>query len=384
MSFTIDKDIKAWFRISVALLLLMALAVSCEESGVNSDLGEDLSSPVIRVESVNPGDTLTVDYDYAGTFLDMSFLDETALKEYHVEIIRNEQVMLEITNQAIGTISNYSVDLSDLETNTLYQVEATVTDDADNTTSLLFSIQIFFQDAVVDYDSIFIVGTATSGGYDLSQQSQMAVDPNNPNIFVWSDTLQIGEFKFKTYAEEDFCLGEWIHPTTENPEFSGTEYEILEGCSPDNPDYTWNVEVPGIYTITLNFLEETIAINQDVIIGETFDEIYMVGSATPGGWALSSQTPLTQNAQNEFEFSWSGELTAGEFKFKIYPEDDFCGGRWIHPQSQAQPLSETGFDLLVGCTSDNPDYKWVITDTDAGNYSILINMASRTISINQQ
>lgn len=368
----------------VALVLLIGLMTGCQDNSVSSGIIEDIAKPVIDLDGVSEGDTLTISYSYLGNFLDIKVLDETGLQAYHVEISEGQNTLIDVTNEALGTVSEYSLDLSDLNPNVLYQVLVSVTDAAENEDSMQFSLQIFFQEAIVDYDDIFIVGTATSGGYDLSQQSPMTVNPDNPNIFTWTDTLRTGEFKFKTYPEQDFCGGDWIHPIESNQALSATEYSIEEGCAAGNPDYKWNVEVPGIYSITINFLEETITINQDQIIGETFDEIYMVGSASPGGWDLASQTALTQNPQNEFEFNWSGELVAGEFKFKVYAGNDFCGGRWIHPTSQGQALTSTDFELLVGCDADNPDYKWVIGDAEAGNYSIQINMASRTINISAQ
>lgn len=370
--------------LSTGLLLAMIITFGCKDSVVNQGLGEDISQPVISVANINPQDTLTVNYSYAGTFLDFRFMDETGLMEYNIDIKLEDSTILNITNQALGTLSDYSVDISSLETNKLYQVVATVIDAANNTASLAFGLQVFFQDALVDYEQLYVVGSATSGGYDLALQSPMLVDRNNPNIYTWTDTLTSGEFKIKTYSEQDFCGGDWIHPAIQNQELDDTAYEIKTGCAVDNPDYKWNIDEAGIYTIKVNFLEEVIQISQDLLIGETFSEIFLVGSATPGGWDLASQTSLTQNSQNEFEFNWSGELVEGEFKFKVYADNDFCGGRWIHPKTSSQSLNDNEFDLLEGCADNNPDYKWIISGNDAGNYAIQINMASKSININKQ
>lgn len=365
----------------ITIAMMVGLLSACEESTIGTGLSSDISEPVVSIENVNQGDTLKIDYSFNGNFVDVRILDETNLKSYHIEISDSLESVIELTNQALGTNSVFSLDLSSLTTNKYYDAEITVVDAADNASTLKFLIIIFKVEAVTDYEQLFVVGTATNGGYDLTQQSPMSQDRNNPNIYTWSDTLNIGEFKIKTYATEDFCAGDWIHPTQANAELSNTTYTIENGCAPENPDYKWVVEVPGIYTITLNFIDQTIQIEQDVILGERFDEVYLVGSASPGGWSLADQTEFSQNPQNEFQFNWTGTLTAGEFKFKLYAAEDFCAGKWIHPKVENQVLTAPDFDILVGCADDNPDYKWVITEGDAGDYSIQINMASRAISI---
>jgi hypothetical protein len=74
----------------------------------------------------------------------------------------------------------------------------------------------------------------------------------------------------------------------------------------------------------------------------------------------------------------------GEFKFKLYEEEDFCGGKWIHPETASQALSASEIEVLVGCAENNPDYKWVIETGQDGTYNIDIDMATRTIAINKQ
>lgn len=113
-----------------------------------------------------------------------------------------------------------------------------------------------------------------------------------------------------------------------------------------------------------------------------YDEIYMVGDASPGGWDLGAQTPLNPSQSNPNIFSWTGELTVGEFKFKTYGSQDFCGGEWIHPMEQGQDLSETGYEIIMGCTGT--DYKWVIDETSEGNYTIVIDLEAETIMIENQ
>lgn len=148
----------------VALVLLIGLMTGCQDNSVSSGIIEDIAKPVIDLDGVSEGDTLTISYSYLGNFLDIKVLDETGLQAYHVEISEGQNTLIDVTNEALGTVSEYSLDLSDLNPNVLYQVLVSVTDAAENEDSMQFSLQIFFQEAIVDYDDIFIVGTATSGG----------------------------------------------------------------------------------------------------------------------------------------------------------------------------------------------------------------------------
>lgn len=108
-----------------------------------------------------------------------------------------------------------------------------------------------------------------------------------------------------------------------------------------------------------------------------FDELYLVGDATPGGWDLEERTPLTQDDENPSIFTWSGELTEGEFKIQTYV-GDWCDGDWIHPLEHEQPLDITDYQILEGCGDEDP--KWVIEEGEAGEYSITVDLENETIT----
>jgi hypothetical protein len=109
-----------------------------------------------------------------------------------------------------------------------------------------------------------------------------------------------------------------------------------------------------------------------------YDNIYLVGSSSPSGWSIADPHQLTQDDSHEGIFRYNGQLTAGEFKFSTYT-GDFCGDDWIHPLEQGQDLTSTEYEILVGCSGD--DFKWEISDTQAGTYSITINLEEEMIEI---
>lgn len=225
----------------------------------------------------------------------------------------------------------------------------------------------------------YLVGSATPGGWDLAEQTPMTQSEADTNIFVYSDTLLVGEFKIKLYEASDFCAGDWLHPTEAAQDFANTEADILAGCAQNNPDYKWEVTEAGIYTVTANLNDTTLTVVLDESFNITFDELFLIGSATPGGWDLSAQTPMTKDMEDDAVFTWTGDLVAGELKIKTYAAEDFCGGETIHPTSASAPLTSTDIEILIACSDSNPDYKWEVSEADTGEYMVTVNLDSASI-----
>lgn len=228
-------------------------------------------------------------------------------------------------------------------------------------------------------DSVYVVGSATAGGWDLGSQTMMTQSETDTSVFVFSDTLKVGEFKIKLYPEQDFCAGDWLHPLAADQDLSLTSAAILAGCSDDNPDYKWVIAEPGIYTINADLSDTTVTITLDQSLEISYESIFLVGSATPGGWSLAEQTPMIKDDENGNLFTWDGKLAAGEFKIKTYAADDFCAGEWIHPLTQDASPVNGDFEILIGCADGNPDYKWKVEEADTGMYTIAVDISSTSI-----
>jgi hypothetical protein len=84
-----------------------------------------------------------------------------------------------------------------------------------------------------------------------------------------------------------------------------------------------------------------------------------------------------KSAADPFVFSWTGPLVAGEFK--IGTAKDF-GAKFYRPVSDHPALSATTVQLSSG----DPDNKWVVTASTAGNYKITLNMKDLSIAIVKQ
>jgi predicted transposase YbfD/YdcC len=98
----------------------------------------------------------------------------------------------------------------------------------------------------------------------------------------------------------------------------------------------------------------------------------MVGSSAPNGWDISNATPLVQDSENPFLFTYSGVMQAGEFKFPVNRNSDWG-------QDMYMKTDDTHMYLHKGGASD--DNKWAIEKK--GYYTITLNLMDNTISINR-
>ena len=124
--------------------------------------------------------------------------------------------------------------------------------------------------------------------------------------------------------------------------FTGGSGKILITASQSgNEVYGASVPVPVIFHAT------------DPI--QTFENLYLLGDATPVGWDIGSPIKMTQSETSHYVWEWEGELTAGEFKMPTFT-GDWCDGTWINASQPDQNLSATDYIITSGC--DGPDNKW--------------------------
>ena len=124
----------------------------------------------------------------------------------------------------------------------------------------------------VPYECIYLVGSACSAGWDLSNAVPMNVDASNPYILTWEGGLNEGELKFTCDKKSDWN-GAWFladkggkNPTGEqerllfvdkSDEWFKSQYlEIGIG----DIDQKWQIPSAGTYSITLDQLNETVSI----------------------------------------------------------------------------------------------------------------------------
>ena len=117
------------------------------------------------------------------------------------------------------------------------------------------------------------------------------------------------------------------------------------------------------YTVRVNVKKGTL----DLIYHPQYENIYMVGDATPNGWTIEDATPLVWT-ENTGEFVYEGPLKTGELKFAA-GEASWDVPFYMSTTAGQEDLTVTS---VMFVPPGGPDNKWKITE--AGNYRITLDI----------
>lgn len=107
------------------------------------------------------------------------------------------------------------------------------------------------------FTQIWMVGDATPTGWNIDSPTPLTVDPSDPNVFTWTGTLNIGEFKLP--VETGDWGGDFFMPVLNASGPGSTQMKLVPGGS---PDFKWKITQAGNYKVTINQLYETISIQK--------------------------------------------------------------------------------------------------------------------------
>lgn len=215
------------------------------------------------------------------------------------------------------------------------------------------------------FSELFIVGDATESGWDVDAPASFGQSELDPFVFTYEGNFAPGEFKIFAGPLGEWC-GDWYRPEKDGQAIENGGVVQAPGCEPDN---TWLVteETAGRYRISLNTATNSIRF--------TRVNLYMVGDSGPNGWNINNPEPMDYH---NGEFVYTGPLNSGELKFSKY-QGDWCDGEWINSVENGQAITNTEFITTSGC--DGPDNKWKLSDDDAGDYEIRINLDTEIMTI---
>lgn len=96
-------------------------------------------------------------------------------------------------------------------------------------------------------------------------------------------------------------------------------------------------------------------------------QLYMMGEATSGGWALENATAMNQGSNGVY--TWSGSLKAGDLKF-VTTKSDFLPCYVATEENQPVQM-DTPMNLVYRAveTENIPDFKFMF---ESGNYTITV------------
>ncbi len=223
-------------------------------------------------------------------------------------------------------------------------------------------------------ENMYIIGDAI-GTWDLNNAKQMTRSADG-RTFSMKVHLEAGKNEDGNEKTFKFVNGkDWDTNYSYYAEYK--DYQFNSGINSGNllvsrskstyPDYKFTVNETGDYHITLDLNNMKIYVNK---AAGTYDNLYVVGSATKAGWDLTKAIPLTKSA-NGFEYSGNCEITGNgqnEFKFVTsntdWNQDQFVKGA-------------TENDIVKYSGADN---KWVFTEEQSGNYKITVNLNTMRVT----
>ena len=216
-------------------------------------------------------------------------------------------------------------------------------------------------------DRLVIVGDATWGGWNLGQSTVMQKSDDNADVFKVTVHLDANkEFKFLTelgWGNLEYRAG--AGPVTLQ---SGVEAPLVS--SEDEPtDGKFFVSESANYDIVCNLATKKVVVTkaayQTTALKHT--ALWMIGSATKGGWSIGEGTIMKADATNPAKFSARTELKAGELKFgtNVYAGFD--------QMFYLRDLSDGGKIVFGG-----DDNKWNITEE--ATYDVTVDVAAMTVS----
>ena len=225
---------------------------------------------------------------------------------------------------------------------------------------------------------LYLIGGATTGGWDVPQATKMNYIEDSQS-FEWEGTLKAGDFRFVCQN-----ISGMFWPGYAKDANADNKMVYFETEPSSEQDISFDIDKPGIYKITANTSSldvniQPISVQEPTVL---YDNVWMIGDATPIGWSLDKMVEMTQSEENGNIFTWTGNLKVGEIKFSLEgpTAKDFSGYFVYATKKDASIFNDTDIDIR----NSGEDYKWKLSEQEAGTYTITINFNTNKISFEKQ
>ena len=208
--------------------------------------------------------------------------------------------------------------------------------------------------------TLYLHGNSSPNGWNTDNAIPLNPSASDATVFIYQGMLNAGDLKFIT------ALGQLLPSYQKGADDSHIIYRTLDS----QPDNKFAIGTTAVYKVTVSLLDLTVSIVKMDL--PPYSTIYMVGSAAPNGWDIGNATQLVQNADNPYEFTYSGVMQAGEFKFPVNRNGDWG-------QDMYEKTDDSHMYLHKGGSSG--DDKWTIAKK--GYYTLTLSLLDNTISISR-
>ena len=219
-------------------------------------------------------------------------------------------------------------------------------------------------------DRLLIVGEAVWGGWSIDNSVVMLNTAENPDVFKATVNLnQNGTFKFLTttdWGNLEYRAGDKDVTLAEDVA------SALVSSEENANDKQFKVSETANYDIVCDLVAKTIVVKKAAYQTNPLNHtaLWLVGSATLGGWSISEGTMLSPLADNPTVFTATADLVVGEMKVAVNNQTGY---------GQTFYLCDTADDTKMVFGGD--DNKWYITK--AGKYDVTVDVVNMTMSITE-
>ena len=219
-------------------------------------------------------------------------------------------------------------------------------------------------------ERLLIVGEAVWGGWSIDNSIVMLNSTENPDVFKATVNLNAnGTFKFLTTTD----WGNLEYRAGDN------DVTLAEGvASPlvsteeNSNDKQFKVSETANYDIVCDLTAKTIAVKKANYQTNPLKHtaLWMIGSATPGGWSIGDGVMLSPDADNPTVFKATVNLVEGEMKIAVNNQTGFGQKFYVRDTTDETKM-----------VSGGDDNKWNIAT--AGQYDVEADVENLTISIKE-
>lgn len=217
-------------------------------------------------------------------------------------------------------------------------------------------------------ERLLIVGDGVWGGWSIDNSIVMMNDAAQPDVFTATVSLKANsDFKFLTETEWgklEYRAGD------AGVTLSDGVSAALVSSDDNSNDNKFQVGETANYSIVCNLAAKTVTVTkaayQDDEIKHT--ALWLVGSATTGGWDLGKATMILPSDDNPMVFRGTVDLLEGEMKIAVNKYTGY--GQTFYQRDAADDTK---------MTFGGDDNKWNISK--AGQYDVEADVKNLTISI---
>ena len=217
-------------------------------------------------------------------------------------------------------------------------------------------------------ERLLIVGDGVWGGWSIDNSIVMMNDAAQPDVFTATVSLKANsDFKFLTETEWgklEYRAGD------ASVTLSDGASAALVSSDDNKNDNKFRVDETANYSIVCDLAAKTVTVTkaayQDDVIKHT--ALWLIGSATTGGWDLGKATMILPSDDNPMVFRGTVDLLEGEMKIAVNKYTGY--GQTFYQRDAADDTK---------MTFGGDDNKWNISK--AGQYDVEADVKNLTISI---